>query len=261
MPGTVAIPKPSGCNLTKNFKLFTDMKRLKFLALLSTSFLLMSCEKEGEKNIALDRFLSRTELQFEGNVMEEEVNWFFSNWDNGIGAYSESYWCLTADKKIQQRNFAIYDYNKRKEIFLIKIKSPAFSIDSSYNFKKSIFDLGIKNIKDSEDRIFDGFDIEVSSTYGMVSTIYGDQKSSSLEVLKLVEEATSAEYQDDYKAVKVWFLISCKLYKPNGELAGKIKDGMLLGFFQIESNGNLEIDKHLKVDEKNDCGCKMQKVK
>lgn len=229
------------------------MKGLILVVLLSTPILFMSCEKEKEekeeeKKIDLEMFLSETELQFKGSVIEEDVNWVFSNWQNGIGAFSESFWCLTADKKIQQRNFAIYDSAQREEIISIKIKSPAFNIDSSFALIKTIFDSGNKNIRNPEDGIFDGFDIEVSSTWGFVSTIYGDQNSSSLEVLKLVEED-----QDDYKEIKVWFIISCNLYKPNGELAGKIKNGMLLGYFFFTGNGNFEDDNHLTVEDKNAC--------
>lgn len=238
------------------------MKLLKILLLLSTSILFVSCEKEkeDETNRELEMFLLRTAFQFKGIVLEEEVNWVFSNWQNGIGAYSESFWCLTADKKIQQRNFAIYDYEGRGEILSIKIKSPAFSIDSSFVYKKSIFDLGVKNIRNPEDEIYDGFDIEVASTYGFFSTFYGNQNSSSLEVLKL-EEIEPLEGEEDCKEVKVWFHFSCNLYKPNAEFAGKIEKGMLIASFLIENNGNFEDDKDVVAQNKNDCSCKLQKVK
>lgn len=239
---------PFGAILTK-FSNSIVMKGLILVVLLSTPILFMSCEKEKvekeiEEKLDLEMFLSETELQFKGKVIEEDVNWLFSNWQNGIGGYSESFWCLTEDKKIQQRNFAIYDSAQREKIISIKIKSPAFNIDSSFAFIKTIFDLGNKNIRNPEDGIFDGFDIEVLSTCGFFSTLYGDQNLSSLEVLKLVEE----EDQDNYKEIKVWFLISCNLYKPNGELAGKIKNGMLLGYFFFVGNGNFEDDKHLKFE-------------
>lgn len=235
------------------------MKLLYFSLLLSISILFMSCEKEKEDEInkELEMFLSRTAIQFKGNVIEEEVNWIFSNWQNGIGTYTQSFWCLTADKKIQQRNFSIYDYDQREKIISIKIKSPAFSIDSSFAYKKSIFDPGIKKIRNPEDEIFKGFDIEVSSSNGFFSTIYGNQNLSSLEILKIMD-VQPLEGLPDYNEFKAWFLISCKLYKPNGEYAGKIEKGMMIGNFEIDRNGNIEDLKHTNYKEENDCGCKLQ---
>lgn len=221
------------------------MKPLKILVFLSASILFLSCEKEKEQeqefdiHQALEMFLASNALQFKGMVMDEDVYWVFSDWQNGIGAYTESFWCLTADKKIQQRNFAIYDYEEREEILSVKIKSPAFSIDSSYTWKKSIFDVGMKLIRNPEDGIFDGFDIEVSGRDGFFSTVYGDQSTGTLEVLRL-EEAGAPEGDIDFKEVKVWFHFSCNLYRPNGAYAGQIEHGMLMGNFLIEFNGNVE---------------------
>lgn len=231
------------------------MKNLRCFLLLVIPILFVSCEKEieDEMNKEIEMFLSKTELQLKGNVLEEEVYWPFSNWENGIGAYTESFWCLTPDKKIQQRNFAIYDYEQREVIESIKIKSPAFSIDSTFAFKKSIFDVGIKNIRNPEDEIYDGYDIEVISINGFFATVYGDQNSSSLEVLK-IKEIPPLEGLPDDNEVKVWFLISCKLYKPNGELAGKIENGMLIAYFKIVWD-----EKNSKYQENKDCSCKSKK--
>ena len=237
------------------------MKPFKILLLLSACVLFPGCEKEKENEISIDleMFLSSTALQFRGMVMEEEVNWVFSDWQNGIGAYTESYWCLTADKKIQQRNFAIYDYEEREEILSVKIKSPAFSVDSSYAYKKSIFDAGMKNIRNPGHGIFDGFDLEVASTDGFFSTFFGNQSGGSLEVLKL-EEVAPEDPHVDFKEVRVWFLVSCKLYKPNAAYAGKIENGLLMAYFLIDYNGNPEGGKHMVAEDINDCACKGQPV-
>lgn len=209
------------------------MKALIFLLLLLPSILFVGCEKEKEEEILYEVFLSRTRPSFKGNVMGEEVNWVVGNWETGIGSLSGTWWCITEDKKIQQRLFTIYDYEENQETYSVDVKSQAFSQDSSFAHKRSIFEVGRKSIRSSEDGIFEGFDIEVSTINGCFSTSFGNQDSSSLEVLK-IDEIPPSEGQPDHKEAKVWLVFSCNLYKPNGEYAGRLEDGMLIGNFLID---------------------------
>src|SRR5699024_6296844 len=104
----------------------------------------------------LEQFKNQTSLQFNGQILGRDIYWKFDNWNNGIGGYGESYWCLTDDKKIQQRNISIYDIEQRDSVTFIKINSPAFCIDSSYVFKKAIFDVGKKTFRLPASTIYNG---------------------------------------------------------------------------------------------------------
>lgn len=205
---------------------------LMFLAVIN-----YSCKQESVEPITenFDYFKSQTAVQFSGQVLGDDIFWKFDNWNNGIGGYGESYWCLTDNKKIQQRNLSIYDYEKRTSITSLKINSPAFCIDSSYVLKKSIFDVGKKSFRIPSSTIYEGFEVLGATKDGCFSSNGGEQNASTFEVIKL-QELASAFPLKDTKKTRLWIVVSCNLYGCGGKKIGELKDGKFIGEIEIENN-------------------------
>lgn len=211
-------------------------KLIPFITILTT-LINFGCDKESidPLNKDIEQFKAQTVIQFQGKVLNEDVYWRFGNWNNGIGAASESFWCVTEDKTIQQRNFSIYDYEKRENLTSLKIVSPAFSIKDSYEIKKSIFDVGKKEFQTEGKSIYEGFIIEGNTKDICFSTKGGEQKNSSFEIIKIQE--LPSDYADkDYKKVRLWTVVSCTLYSCGGQIAGKIENGRFVSEIEIERN-------------------------
>jgi hypothetical protein len=183
----------------------------------------------------LEQFKNQTIIQFSGQVLGYDIYWKFGNWNNGIGGYGESFWCLTDSKKIQQRNFSIYDYEQRDYIISLKIKSPAFSIDSSLVFKKTIFETGRKALRSSSNSIYEGFEIQGNSKDACFSSLYGEQNASSFEIIK-VQELTPDDPEKDYKKLRLWIVVSCNLFQCEGQKIGMIKGGKFIAEIELERN-------------------------
>lgn len=213
------------------------MKKLIPLIIILTALINFGCDKESIDpiNKGIEQFKTQTAIQFQGKVLNEDVYWKFDNWDNGIGAYGESFWCVTDDKTIQQRNFSIYDYEKRENLTFLKIVSPAFSINDSYEEKKSIFDVGKKEFQTEDNSIYEGFIIQGNTKDFCFSTKGGEQKNSSFEIIKIQE--LPSDYPDkDYKKVRLWTIVSCTLYGCGGQKVGRIENGRFVSEIEIERN-------------------------
>ena len=213
------------------------MKKLTTIILLAT-IINIGCDREAIEpiNKSIEQFKTQTALQFQGKVLGEEIYWKFDNWDNGIGAGSESFWCVTDDKTIQQRNFLIYDYEKRENLTFLKIVSPAFSINDSYDNKKLIFDVGEKEFQLENNTIYEGFIIQGSTKDYCFSTKYGDQNKSSIEIVKMQELPSDYPDQQDYKKIRIWTIVSCTLYSCGGQKIGRIENGRFVSEIEIERN-------------------------
>lgn len=212
------------------------MKKLITLILLAT-LINFGCEKESIEpaNKDIEQFKAQSTIQFIGKVLSENIYWKFDNWNNGIGAFSESFWCVTEDKTIQQRNFSIYDYQKRENLTLLKIVSPAFSINDNYETKKLIFDIGKKEFQHEGNSIYEGFIIQGNTNDICFSTKGGEQKNSSFEIVKIKELPTVYSDQD-YKKVRLWIIVSCTLYGCGGQKIGRIENGRFVTEIEIERN-------------------------
>lgn len=215
------------------------MKKITTGILILMTIIIYSCNEEKELVDPfieeIEQFKAQSIIQFSGQVLENEINWKFDNWNNGIGGYGESFWCLTDSKKIQQRNFTIYDYEQRDDIISLKIKSPAFSIDSSLLFKKTIFEIGRKALRSSSNSIYEGFEIQGNSKNACFSSLYGDQNASSFEIIK-VQELTPDDPEKDYKKLRLWIVVSCNLFQCEGQKIGMIKGGKFIAEIELERN-------------------------
>jgi hypothetical protein len=223
---------------SSNQKKYQDMNRTHFLMLVLSSLIIYSCDKESIDPFdqEIEQFKHQTKLQFGGTILDNQIYWRFDNWENGIGASYQSCWNLTDDIKIQNRSFSIYDYDERSHVIVISFSSPAFSIDSSYEYKKSIFDIGIKQYKTTESNIFQGFEISITTIDEVLFTKYGDQSNSTLEIVKLQELTREISDAADYKRIRLWIIVSCKLYNSGGQIIGSIENGKLLAEIEIERN-------------------------
>lgn len=210
------------------------MKKITIGILMFLAVMNFSCKKESiDPSVEyLDPFNYMTNIQFHGQLLGSDINWQFNNWDNGIGGYSESYWCLTDDKKIQRRSFSIYDIEKRDYITFLKINSPAFCIDSSYVFIKSIFDVGKKTFRIPTSTIYEGFEILGSTKDGCFSSSNGEQNFSTFEIIKIQEYTTESSLRDT-KNLRLWVVVSCNLYECGGQKIGEIKDGKFIGEIEL----------------------------
>ena len=177
-----------------------------------------------------EQFKTQTSLQFQGRVLGENIDWKFSNWINGIGAYSESFWCVVDDKTIQQRNFAIYDSEKKQNLTFLKIVSPAFSINDTYHNKLAIFDVGKKEFQEQDESVYDGFILQGNTKDQCFSTKFGDQSKSSFEIIKM------QELPSDYKSIRVWIIVTCTLYNCDGQKIGQIENGRFVSEIEMERN-------------------------
>lgn len=183
----------------------------------------------------IEQFKSLTGIRFRGKVFNQDVVWQFKNWEGSIGTSAGSFWCVVDDKRIQNRNSSIYDHAKQKDLYMITIESPAFSIDSSYAFKKAIFAPGTKKIRRSTDNPYAGFVVQAYSQTNCFSTLDGDQSRSTFEVVRL-EEMPPVEGMRDFKKIKVWMVVNCSLYHCGGVKAGEIKNGLFCLDFEVDRN-------------------------
>jgi hypothetical protein len=209
------------------------MKKAAFGILVLFSVINFSCHKEPVDTYVdeIEQFKNQTGIQFSGTILGQEVNWKFDNWQNNIGATSGSYWSLmnglSADTTIQRRASEIYDHERRDEIFNLEVKSPAFCIDSSYVYKKSLFEIGKKYFHSDKDPIEKGFLVKIQSKNGDYYTNNGKQDNSTFEIIKTEETVENLD-RNEQKYLVLWIVISCNLYDYNGQLAGVIKDGKFL---------------------------------
>jgi hypothetical protein len=215
----------------------TIKKLIPTLIILTTIFNI-SCDKESINPIdeEIEQFKVETTIQFQGKVFDNDIYWKFDNWDNGIGAYSESFWCVAENKAIQQRNFAIYDYELRENLTLLKVISPALDTTDLYSVKKAIFEVGLKQFQSAENSIYDGFIIEGTTKIGCFSTYYGSQDKSSIEIIKIQELSPDFPEQTDYKKIRLWTVITCDLYECGGQKVGTIEKGRFISEIEIERN-------------------------
>jgi len=200
------------------------------------SVISLSCKKESvsPNNDEIEQFLNQTEIQFNGTVLGNGISWVFENWNTKIGFNYGSAWGFVADTTIQNRSCQIFDTEEIENICLLKIISPAFCIDSSYIFKKSIFEIGKKQFNSSTSSIYEGFVIEASSKIESYSTYFGNQENSSFEIIKTQELTPSDPEQNNSKKLKLWIVFSCNLYTDSGQKTGEIKDGKFIGVIEVE---------------------------
>lgn len=206
--------------------------------LLFSILICAGCNEESVdfENNDLELFKKLSSIQFQGRVMDKDIYWRFDNWNNGIGKFSETFWCVEDDKTIQQRNFSIYDYEKRDHINMLKIVSPAFSIKDNYEVKLSIFDVGKKNFHLNGESIYNGFIIQGNSADTCFSTQYGPQNESSFEVVRVQELLPDSPESPDYKKTKLWIAVTCNLYSCDGKNIGRIENGRFITEVEIERN-------------------------
>jgi len=215
------------------------MKYLSLFFIFHLFIINLSCKEETvDPFIAeIEQFKKQTTLQFKGNVNSQDVYWRFDNWDNGIGAAFESSWRASNDSTIQTRNFAIYDYELREDLTLLRIFSPAFSIMDSYENKRSIFDVGEKKFRLVDDSIFDGFTIQANIDSTVFITNNGSQEGSFFEIIKNEEVLPEHAEQPDNKKIRIWILVSCNLYEYGGNKIGRIENGRFIAEVLIDWNG------------------------
>ena len=214
------------------------MRKFLFLFLTLTVSIMIGCEAESVNPLdqEIAAFKNQTAIQFQGKVLEHDISWVFDNWQNGIGALGEHFWCVTDDTSIQQRNFAIYDIEKRTHVTFLKIVSPALDIKDSYVIKKVIFEVGEKPFRLTDDSIYDGFIIEGVTKDEHFSTYYGPQDKSSIEIVKMEELLPDDPEQPGHKKIRVWTVVTCDLYDCRGQKMGTIDRGRFISEIQIERN-------------------------
>ena len=213
------------------------MKNLTFGLIVIISLINVSCRKDKiDPNIEeLEIFKNQTEIQFTGTVLGNEINWTFDNWENGIGATYGRSWNLTNDTTIQQFSFEIYDVEKSQEIEHLEIKSPAFSSNDTYSFKKSLFESGVKKFHSMTSTIYEGFEITVYSKNSIYWSSYGEQKNSTFNIIKVQELAPNPQTYEPAK-LRLWIVLSCNLYNGNEQKVGEIKDGKYISEVSLETN-------------------------
>ncbi len=196
------------------------------------------CTKEAVTPIdrEIELFKTYSSLQFQGKVFDQSISWSFANWQNGIGAYWCSYRCLTTDTTIQQRNFAIYDFQQREDLTFLQIKSPAIRTTFPYYFKRKFFERGTKEFQTEGMSIFDGFIVEGWTKLNFFTSYYGDQEGSKFEVVKMEELFPGSPELPDYKKVRLWILVSCNLYDLSGKKIGRMERGKFIVEIEIERN-------------------------
>jgi hypothetical protein len=213
------------------------MKKLIF-CFLTILLVNVSCDDEATDPVAneIETFKTYSTIQFRGEVMDKEIKWVFGNWENGIGAYGESYWCVADDKTIQQRNFSIYDYEKREDLRFLKIISPAIKTTDPYEDKLSVFEVGKKSFRLGDNSIYDGFIIEGNTKELSFSSSYGSQDGSSFEVVKIQELVPDIAESVDYKKIRLWIVVTCNIYQDVGQKVGRIENGKFIAELEIERN-------------------------
>jgi len=203
------------------------------------SLFILSCEKEKEPiNPPIDiyaDFKTQTDIQFSGTLLGNETSWVYDIGNDSIDTSYGFTWGLTSDPTIQQCVFQIYTYEKRAENYLLIVKSPAFSIYSTYSYKKSIFEVGEKKFNSASNAIFEGFEVILISKNRNYSTSFGNQDSSSFEIIKMEELPANPEKFEPPK-LRLWIVVSCNLYEGgNIEKSGEIKDGKFIAEITLDS--------------------------
>ena len=218
------------------------MKKLKFGVLVMISLFILSCEKEKENdpvNLPIDvyaDFKTQTDIQFSGTILGIETSWVYDNGNDSIDASYGFDWGLTSDPTIKQCVFDIYTHEKRVENYSLIVKSPSFSINSTYNYKKSIFEVGEKKFNSASNAIFEGFEVILIAKNGYYTTSYGNQESSSFEIIKMEELPANPEKFQPRK-LRLWIVLSCNLYEGgNIEKSGEIKNGKFIAEITLDSN-------------------------
>ncbi|RAU82461.1 hypothetical protein [Pontibacter arcticus] len=211
------------------------MKNLLLLLVTLTALLNISCEQEKvDPSVKYDitKLKEHTSIQFKGQVLNQNIKWLSSNYNSDIQYGRGSFWCVTDDKSIQQRNFYISNKWEKDVITSLKISSPAFSIHDTFQNKKALFDIGKKIIRTSENTIYEGFTIEGNTKDDCFSTANGNQKWSSFEVIKIEELKNDTSIDPETRMIKVWAVVNCNLYACSGNKIGTIKDGQFI--FEVE---------------------------
>jgi len=210
------------------------MKKTVLILLATVSLISFSCKKESVNlydDVELEKFKNLTGVQFSGKILNYEINWKFDNWDNNIGTTYGRKWGLMngllEDTTIQRITSDIYDYEKQGEIFNLEINSPALDIDSSFAYKKTLFETGKKYFHSDKDPIDKGFLVKIQSKHGDFYTNNGNQMSSTFEIVK-VEETIPNLARNEPRLLVLWIVLSCNLYDYNGQKAGEIKDGKFI---------------------------------
>lgn len=196
---------------------------------------IISCGKEeiDVVDYEIEMFKTLSQPQFQGKIIDELIYWQFGNWNNGIGSSHGSFWCVTEDTTIQQRDFAIYDYENRRKIRSLVVTSPAFSINDSYEIKKSIFEKGMKSFHLIDNSVFDGFTVEGFTEDSFFSSAFGNQNSSTFEIVKITELNPDEPGVGDRKIIRLWIIVNCNLYNPKGQKVGRIENGKFINTIGI----------------------------
>jgi hypothetical protein len=205
------------------------MKKISIGILVLVAIVFYGCNKE-TVDPPIDPyalFKGQSHDQFRGKALGEDIIWIYDNWNNGTGSMTGYFWPLSENRKIQQSYFSIYDYEQKDFFNLIAMRSPAYCVDSSYVFKKSIFDVGIKTFHLSKNTIYEGFELTGNTKTGHFVTSLGEQDSSSFEIIKTQELPPNSPLKDT-KRLRIWILVSCNLYDFDALKIGSIKDGQII---------------------------------
>jgi hypothetical protein len=112
-----------------------------------TVFIIVGCDTTESINpidSQIERFKTETTIQLNGKVLGESISWRF-DWKGGITIFRESFWCVSDNKAIQQRNFGFSKYDSKENLKSLKIISPALDTADSYSAKLAIFELEKNN--------------------------------------------------------------------------------------------------------------------
>jgi hypothetical protein len=193
-----------------------------------------------EENVVPDNafdessFLKRSSPQFHGSVIDINIGWYFSNWDNGIGSYQGTFHCVIDNENVHQKRFSIYDFNNRTEVSGIEIFSPAFDIRNNEDERLNIFKVGLNEVHSVNSSEFSSFMVNVSmgSDGCTLSSSYGSQEGASIIILK--SQPYKASHLENRQMVKTWMKVNCKLYDCAGNLKGEVNDGYIIADFELE---------------------------
>jgi hypothetical protein len=210
------------------------MKKIFIPIIILVAIMQSGCNKETEVEPAEDyyEFKAQSHMQFRGNALGSDINWIYDNWENGTGAAGGFWFPLGDAQKILQTHWSIYGYGKTDFFSLVAITSPAFCADSSYTFKRSIFNPGLKTFHLINNSIYEGFELSGNTQTGHFKTSNGEQDSSSFEIIKTQELPPYSPLKDT-KRLRLWIVVSCNLYDFDGKKIGTIKDGQIISEVEL----------------------------
>jgi hypothetical protein len=214
------------------------MRKFISILLTLTVFIIVGCDTTESINPIdnqIERFKTETTIQLNGKILGENISWRF-DWKDGITIFRESFWCVSDNKAIQQRNFGFSKYDSKENLKSLKIISPALDTADSYSAKLALFEVGKKQFQSAKNTVFDGFIIQGTTKDGCFSTYFGDQNKSAIEIVKMEELSPDYAGDKDYKSIRLWTVVSCDLYNCGGEKIGTIEKGRFITEIDIERN-------------------------